>query len=84
MNEDTETNYYTEVSEISRIFTKNQWVYLEQEVTVPVNIDKINLRVGLYNGSPSVTAWFDELRIERIGESEIVEESNYYPFGLET
>ncbi|WP_157498198.1 DUF6443 domain-containing protein [Formosa sp. Hel1_33_131] len=82
MNEDTETNYYTEVSEISRIFTKNQWVYLEQEVTVPVNIDKINLRVGLYNGSPSVTAWFDELRIERIGESEIVEESNYYPFGL--
>ncbi|MDA9970491.1 peptidoglycan DD-metalloendopeptidase family protein [Flavobacteriaceae bacterium] len=82
MNEDTETNYYTEVSQISRIFTKNQWVYLEQEVTVPVNIDKINLRVGLYNGSPSVTAWFDELRIERIGESEIVEESNYYPFGL--
>ena len=55
---------------------------MEQEVSVSVNIDKINLRVGLYNGSPSVTAWFDELRIERIGESEIVEESNYYPFGL--
>ena len=82
MNEDTETDYYTEVSSTSRVYTKNQWVYLEQEVTVPENIDKINLRVGLYNGSPSVTAWFDELRIERIGESEIVEENNYYPFGL--
>ena len=83
MNEDTETDYFTEISSTSRVYTKNQWVYLEQEVTVPVNIDKINLRVGLYNNSPSVTAWFDELRIEKIEESEIVEENNYYPFGLE-
>ena len=82
MNEDSETDYYTEVSEIHHVYTKNKWVYLEQEVTVPVNIDKINLKVGLYNNSPSVTAWFDELLIERIGESEIVEENNYYPFGL--
>ncbi|CAI8218033.1 MAG: Uncharacterised protein [Formosa sp. Hel1_33_131] len=85
MNEDTETDYFTEISSTSRVYTKNQWVYLEQEVTVPVNIDKINLRVGLYNNSPSVTAWFDELRIEKIEETEIneiVEENNYYPFGL--
>jgi len=84
MNENEEDSYYTEVNHSARVYTKNQWVYLEQEVTVPVNIDKINLRVDLYNNSPSVTAWFDELRIEKIESSgsEIVEENNYYPFGL--
>ena len=83
MNENEEDSYYTEVNPSARVYTKNQWVYLEQEVTVPVNIDKINLRVDLYNNSPSVTAWFDELRIEKMESSEIVEENNYYPFGLE-
>mgnify|MGYP000459685402 CR=1 FL=1 len=83
MNENEEDSYYTEVNPSARVYTKNQWVYLEQEVTVSVNIDKINLRVDLYNNSPSVTAWFDELRIEKMESSEIVEENNYYPFGLE-
>ena len=29
------------------------------------------------------TAWFDDLKIERLGShNEIVSETNYYPFGL--
>ncbi|TXG34865.1 hypothetical protein FUA22_17255 [Seonamhaeicola maritimus] len=90
MNEETETNYYTLVEHSNASYTKNQWVYVEKRVTVPANIDKINFRVGLYNNnnnnnSPNVTAWFDNLSIRKADPSpdlEIVEENNYYPFGL--
>ncbi|WP_303318945.1 DUF6443 domain-containing protein [Flavivirga abyssicola] len=88
MNEDTETGYFTEVSEVHHIYTKDRWVYLEQRVTVPTNIDKINLRVNIYNNgstSPTSTAWFDNLSIRKANDPatvEILEENNYYPFGL--
>lgn len=89
MNEDSETSYFTEVSHTPELYTKNQWVYVEKKVTVPANIDEINLRIGICgwgSTNPVVTGWFDNLSIRKVndpGDVEIVEENNYYPFGLE-
>ncbi len=88
MNEDTETDYFTLTDYSEKVYTKDQWVHVQKTVRVPPTIDRINLRVGFYNGTPGaeVTAWFDDLKIERKGtrpKCEIVQERNYYPFGLE-
>ncbi len=55
-------------------------MYLEGTVSVPTHIKTINIRLSSTSGQGSI--WFDDVKIEKIGESEIVEESNYYPFGL--
>ena len=67
-----------------KIKTKGEWVYYEKTVMVPANIDKINLRIGLYHQTNNATAWFDDLKIVKgnLSRTTIVEESNYYPFGL--
>ena len=84
MNEDDETGYFTEVFDGDAIKTKGQWVYYEKTVIVPTNIDKINLRINLYHQTNTATAWFDDLKIVKgnLSRTTIVEESNYYPFGL--
>ncbi|MCR8667526.1 DUF6443 domain-containing protein [Aestuariibaculum sp. M13] len=88
MNEDTETTYYTDIDYIPETYIKYKWIYLEKKVTVPANIDKINLRIGVYNNSNSgstISAWFDNLSIRKANDPndiEILEENNYYPFGL--
>ncbi len=81
MNEDDETGYFTDVVG-HKIYTKDQWVYVEQQVTVPANIDKLNLRINLYTSSSSASAWFDDLQIKKVAAAEIIEENNFYPFGL--
>ncbi|MFC7774543.1 DUF6443 domain-containing protein [Flavobacterium sp. GCM10027622] len=79
-NTSTETNYYTNV-EYVRTDEKNRWVYVEKRVTVPANITKLNLRID--NGNGNGTVWFDNVSIRRVNPTnEIVEENNYYPFGL--
>jgi len=87
MNEDDETSYYTSISQGNAIKNKGQWVNFEQSVIIPANIDKINLRIGIFNyDNSTVSAWFDNLKIEKHlvqKPSQIVEEKNYYPFGLE-
>lgn len=85
MNENNETNYYTLASnsDISRYVT-GKWIYLEKKVTVPSNIDKLNLRVDTFGGSAG-TVWFDNMSIRKVNDAsivEIIEEHNYYPFGL--
>ena len=56
------------------------WVYMTKTITVPANIKKIKLRLdGLYNGN----LYFDDVKLERVGGTEIVEESDYYPYGLQ-
>ena len=82
MKQAGETGYLTLVDEVWNRYTKNQWVYLEGTVSVPTHIKTINIRLSSTSGQGSI--WFDDVKIEKIGESEIVEESNYYPFGLET
>ncbi|MFC4816553.1 DUF6443 domain-containing protein [Flavobacterium sp. GCM10023249] len=79
-NTATETNYYTNVEYI-RSNEKNRWVYVEKRVTVPANITKLNLRIDNTNGNGAV--WFDNVSIRRVNATnEIVEENNYYPFGM--
>ena len=80
MKQAGETGYLTLVDEVWNRYTKNQWVYLEGTVSVPTHIKTINIRLSSTSGQGSI--WFDDVKIEKIGESEIVEESNYYPFGL--
>ncbi|MEM9686246.1 MAG: RHS repeat-associated core domain-containing protein, partial [Bacteroidota bacterium] len=81
MNEAEETEYYTELSVIFDDESKNEWIYVEKTVLVPANIDKLNLRIGSFWGSAG-SVWFDDIKLEKTG-SEIVEEKNYYPFGLQ-
>ncbi|VXC03113.1 RHS repeat-associated core domain protein-containing protein [Flavobacterium sp. 9AF] len=76
---DTETEYSTVVDYV-RTTQKNRWVYLEKKVLVQPNIKKINLRIDNNGGG---TVWFDDVSIKRVNpNTEIVEENNYYPFGL--
>jgi RHS repeat-associated protein len=86
MNKETETDYATQVEHSDVVTTKNKWVYIEKRVFVPPLIDKINLRVGMYNGGAFTTnVWFDNLsirKVDHIQDIEIIEENNYYPFGL--
>tara|TARA_B110000503_G_scaffold129197_1_gene201160 strand:- start:579 stop:1802 length:1224 start_codon:yes stop_codon:yes gene_type:complete len=75
----TETGYFTSYSKV-RTYVKNQWVHLEKTVEVPANIVELFVIVKNLNGNGTV--WFDDIKVEKLSESEIVEENNYYPFGL--
>ena len=84
MKKEGETFYYTKIDYIENKI-KGKWVYLEKTILVPSNIKTLNFRIdadGLAGVDGKV--WFDDLKIEKIGNgsSEIIEESNYYPFGL--
>ena len=86
MNENEETGYFTQIVEAPRMREANKWLYVEKRVTVPANIDKLNLRLDIYTGGSKVEGWFDDLRVTKVNDasySEIVEEKNYYPFGLQ-
>jgi RHS repeat-associated protein len=85
MKTNEETGYYTKVHGTEVIKDqKNQWVYVERKATVPQEIDKINLRIETHGGNAG-DAWFDDLKIEKnnVTKTVIVEENNYYPFGLQ-
>ena len=84
MDDETGTEISTEIAHGDKIKTKGEWVYYEKTVMVPANIDKINLRIGLYHQTDNATAWFDDLKIVKgnLSRTTLVEESNYYPFGL--
>lgn len=84
MNEHDETGYFTDVEHSEHSTITGKWIYLEGRATVQPNIDKVNLRVGNFGGA-SGSIWYDDLSIRRVrpaSEIEIVEENNYYPFGL--
>ena len=84
MKTNEETGYLTDFDDI-QVNVQNQWVYVEKKVVVPANIDKINVRIeSFYNGGGNV--WFDDVQVQRVDDaavSEIREEMNYYPFGLQ-
>ncbi|EGV42115.1 hypothetical protein BZARG_367 [Bizionia argentinensis JUB59] len=79
MNENEETSYYTHVDDYRDNSSKNTWVYFERTVLVPSNIDKLNIRISSFYGTPG-SVWYDDIKLKKT-ESEIVEENNYYPFG---
>lgn len=77
MKDAGETGYVTNVG-YTTTTTKGSWVYLEKTVSVPASTRQINFRI---DNDKSGKVWFDDLRIRKVG-TEIIEESNYYPFGL--
>ena len=80
MKTNEETGYNTAINLASTI-VKGQWVKIEKSVLVQDNIDKLNIRItNRYDGK----VWFDDVKITKGNASNaiIVEENNYYPFGL--
>ncbi|TCI94780.1 DUF6443 domain-containing protein [Tenacibaculum sp. M341] len=72
-----------EFSEADRVRTSGEWVYVKKRVTVPASAKKLNVRLDIYTNGAYVEGWFDDLKISKVNNtSEIIEESNYYPFGL--
>ena len=86
MKEDGETGYLTRFDDTYGGNHYKKWVYVEKRVIVPASITSINLRIeankyGWGNGS----VWWDNVKIVRVDHNpnnEILEENNYYPFGL--
>jgi len=67
-------------NEYVRTTQKNRWVYIEKRVTVQPDITKLSIRIDNNGGG---TVWFDDVSLRQVNpNSEIVEENNYYPFGL--
>ena len=84
MKEDGETGYLTLFDDIRLYNPLNEWVYVEKYVTVPAHITSLNLRLECAAwGSKVGNVWWDDVKIEVVSGSEIVEENNYYPFGLQ-
>ncbi|GAA3655903.1 DUF6443 domain-containing protein [Flavivirga jejuensis] len=81
MNEDGETGYYTLLDQHDPT-VKGKWCYVEKRVSVPANITKLNLRIDNYYAG---SVWYDDVSIRKVNDPatvEILEENNYYPFGL--
>ncbi len=72
------------VSQVGWVNTnvKGQWIYLEKEINVAASVTQLNLRLDNFYGGK---VWFDDLSIRRATDTpdlEILDENNYYPFGL--
>ncbi|MDD7888276.1 RHS repeat-associated core domain-containing protein [Flavivirga sp. 57AJ16] len=84
MKEAGETGYLTLFDDIY-VGTKNTWVYVEKRVIVPANMVLINLRIEANSSNVNGTVWWDNVSIRKVNDLlavEILEENNYYPFGL--
>ena len=57
------------------------WEYLSKTVLIPADVKEINVRI---ENARLGKVWFDDVKIVKGNASQtvIVEESNYYPFGL--
>ncbi|MFL0095017.1 RHS repeat-associated core domain-containing protein, partial [Tenacibaculum maritimum] len=59
---------------------RGRWVYLEKAVSVASTVKSLNFRI---DNNKAGRVWFDDVRIVKVNNTnEIIEESNYYPFGL--
>ena len=58
------------------------WEYLSKTVLIPADVKEINVRI---ENARLGKVWFDDVKIVKGNTSQtvIVEESNYYPFGLQ-
>lgn len=74
-----ETLYLTRGEEL-RTSVQNRWVYIQKIVTVQPDIVELALRVDNNGGG---IVWFDDVNLRKINATnEIIEENNYFPFGL--
>ena len=60
---------------------RGRWEYLSKTVLVPADVRELNIRI---DNNKKGKVWFDDVKIVKGNASQtvIVEESNYYPFGL--
>ena len=65
----------------SKTTQRGRWEYLSKTVLVPADVRELNIRI---DNNKDGTVWFDDVKIVKGNASQtvIVEESNYYPFGL--
>ena len=76
-----ETGFYTSIDSYAYHGYMTQWTKLEKTVLVPANIKKLSLRLDT---NADGTVWFDDVSIRRAdGQTEIIEETDYYPFGMQ-
>jgi RHS repeat-associated protein len=77
-----ETGYPSGHYASDRITQKGQWVYVEKSISVPADVRQLNVRI---DNNKDGKVWFDDVTIVKGNTSQtlIVEESNYYPFGLQ-
>ena len=66
----------------SKTTQRSRWEYLSKTVLVPADVRELNIRI---DNNKKGKVWFDDVKIVKGNTSQtvIVEESNYYPFGLE-
>jgi RHS repeat-associated protein len=76
-----ETGYPSGHYVSDRITQKGQWVYVEKSISVPADVRQLNVRI---DNNKDGKVWFDDVKIVKgnSAKTTIVEESNYYPFGL--
>jgi RHS repeat-associated protein len=76
-----ETGYPSGHYVSDKITQKGQWVYVEKSISVPADVRQLNVRI---DNNKDGKVWFDDVTIVKGNTSKtlIVEESNYYPFGL--
>ena len=76
-----ETGYPTGVHVSDNVTQTGQWVYIEKSVNVPSDVKELNIRI---DNNHEGKVWFDDVKITKgnAAQALIVEESNYYPFGL--
>jgi RHS repeat-associated protein len=57
------------------------WQYLKRTVLIPADVRELNIRI---ENVKSGKVWFDDVKIVKgnTAKTVVVEESNYYPFGL--
>ncbi len=65
----------------SKTTQRGRWEYLSKTVLVPADVRELNIRI---DNNKKGKVWFDDVKIVKGNTSQtvIVEESNYYPFGL--
>ena len=66
----------------SKTTQRGRWEYLSKTVLVPADVRELNIRI---DNNKKGKVWFDDVKIVKGNTSQtvIVEESNYYPFGLQ-
>jgi RHS repeat-associated protein len=76
-----ETGYPSGHYDTGNTNEKGKWVYLERSITVPADVKELNIRI---DNNKDGKVWFDDVKIVKgnSAKTTIVEESNYYPFGL--
>lgn len=80
MKSENETGYFTNLDYTRVGAGTGNWIKIEKTVSVAPEIRKLNIRLDTNSNG---TVWFDDVSIKRAdGKTEIVDNNDYYPFGM--